>query len=135
MIQQMAGNTHLRPAHVLVDTGYENIRQILAVENELGSQVLCPPARLAAGASDKCGDTAWRRRRKRKRQQLRARLRSAAGRALYGLRATTVEPVIGILKSALGFDRFRLRGLAKVQLEWRLISLAFNCRRLAARWA
>ena len=36
--------------------------------------------------------------------------------------------------SALGFTRFRLRGLAGVRSEWLLVSLAFNCRRLAARW-
>jgi transposase len=135
MMKQMAENTPLIPAHVLVDTGYENIRQIMAVENQLGTQVLCPPAPITAGPSKGPKGTAWRHQRKQKRQQLRAQLQSAAGRALYALRSTSVEPVIGILKSALGFDRFRLRGLPKVQLEWRLISLAFNCRRLAAKWA
>ena len=46
------------------------------------------------------------------------------------LRATTVEPVFGWIKRTLGFGRFHLRGLAKVNLEWELVCLAFNLRLL-----
>ncbi|HUF22118.1 MAG TPA: transposase, partial [Burkholderiales bacterium] len=42
----------------------------------------------------------------------------------------TVEPVFGIIKSAIGFTHFHLRGLQKVAAEWLLIALAYNCRRL-----
>jgi hypothetical protein len=59
------------------------------------------------------------------------RLGSAAGRQLYRLRKQTVEPVFGILKEALGFRRFLMRGLEKVSLEWTLVSLAWNFKRLA----
>jgi len=61
---------------------------------------------------------------------MRYRLRSAAGRAKYKLRQQTVEPVFGIIKSVLGFRQFLLRGLAKVQLEWQLVCLAYNLKRL-----
>jgi hypothetical protein len=61
---------------------------------------------------------------------LRYRLRRAAGRARYKLRQQTVEPVFGIIKSVLGFRQFLLRGLAKVQLEWQLVCLAYNLKRL-----
>nr|CRH04899.1 protein of unknown function [Candidatus Magnetococcus massalia] len=30
----------------------------------------------------------------------------------------------------LGFTQFQLRGLSKVALEWDLVSLAYNCKRL-----
>ena len=30
----------------------------------------------------------------------------------------------------MGFRRFSLRGLAKVQGEWELVALAYNCKRL-----
>jgi len=59
------------------------------------------------------------------------RLQSAAGRQLYRLRKQTVEPVFGIIKEALGFRRFLMRGLEKVSLEWTLVSLAWNFKRLA----
>ena len=41
-----------------------------------------------------------------------------------------VEPVFGIVKSVLGFRQFRLRGRAKVALEWTLVCLAYNLKRL-----
>jgi hypothetical protein len=53
-----------------------------------------------------------------------------AGRARYKLRQQTVEPVFGIIKKALGFRRFLLRGLAKVSLEWTLVTLAYNLKHL-----
>jgi hypothetical protein len=62
--------------------------------------------------------------------RMRYRLQTRAGRALYRLRQQTVEPVFGIIKEALGFRRFSLRGLAAVELEWTLVCLAYNLRRL-----
>jgi transposase len=61
---------------------------------------------------------------------MRHRLRTQTGQALYKLRQQTVEPVFGILKSVLGFRQFRLRGLQKVSLEWTLVCLAYNVKRL-----
>ena len=58
------------------------------------------------------------------------RLRTASGRALYKLRKQTVEPVFGIIKEVMGFRRFRLRGRAKVALEWTLVCLSYNLKRL-----
>lgn len=61
---------------------------------------------------------------------MRHRLRTRSGKALYKLRQQTVEPVFGIIKSVLGFRQFLLRGLEKVSLEWTLVCLAYNFRRL-----
>jgi hypothetical protein len=58
------------------------------------------------------------------------RLRTAEGRAKYKLRQQTVEPVFGIIKSVLDFRQFLLRGLQKVELEWPLVCLAYNLKRL-----
>jgi len=57
------------------------------------------------------------------------RLQTRAGRALYKLRQQTVEPIFGIVKEAMGFRRFLLRGLEQVGLEWTLVCLAYNLRR------
>ena len=48
----------------------------------------------------------------------------------FRLRKQTVEPVFGIVKQAMGFRQFLLRGLEKVEGEWALVTLAYNCRRL-----
>lgn len=65
------------------------------------------------------------------RDAMRRRLRTAAGRAAYKKRKETVEPVFGIIKSVMGFRRFLLRGIRKVALEWSLVTLAYNFRRIA----
>ncbi|MEI7910948.1 MAG: IS1182 family transposase [Verrucomicrobiota bacterium] len=58
------------------------------------------------------------------------RLDTAAGRKLYGLRKETVEPAFGIIKEAIGFRRFMLRGLEKAGLEWTLVTTSYNLKRL-----
>jgi transposase len=63
-------------------------------------------------------------------QSMRARLAEPAGKALYKLRQQTVEPVFGIVRRAMGFSHFHLRGHAKVSGEWSLVSLAYNVKRL-----
>jgi len=61
---------------------------------------------------------------------MQAKLDTPDAKARYARRKQTVEPAFGIIKSAIGFTRFRLRGLAKVASEWTLIAIAYNCRRL-----
>ncbi len=63
-------------------------------------------------------------------ERMRHRLKSTVGRKLYKLRQQTVEPVFGIIKSAMGFRQFLLRGTNKVSTEWTLVCLAYNLRRL-----
>ena len=58
------------------------------------------------------------------------RLKTTVGKAQYKLRQQTVEPVFGIIKSVLGFRQFLLRGLDKVGLEWQLVCVAYNLKRL-----
>jgi transposase len=61
---------------------------------------------------------------------MQAKLNTDDAKTRYAQRKQTVEPVFGIIKAALGFTRFHLRGLAKASAEWTLIALAYNCRRL-----
>jgi len=58
------------------------------------------------------------------------KLKTDLGKHIYGLRKSTVEPVIGIIKETLGFRQFSLRGLWAVTGEWCLVCLAYNLRRL-----
>jgi transposase len=64
-------------------------------------------------------------------ERMKHRLHTGTGRQLYGLRKQTVEPVFGIIKSAMGFRQFLLRGLAAVQGEWTLVTMAWNIKRMA----
>ena len=58
------------------------------------------------------------------------RLQTPEGKALYAKRKCTPEPVFGIIKSALGFRQFLLRGLENVQGEWSLVTMAWNVKRM-----
>lgn len=66
---------------------------------------------------------AWRKAMKRKMQ-------TEDAKAKYRKRKHTVEPVFGIIKNVLGFTRFFLRGIENIETEWRLVTLAYNCKRL-----
>jgi transposase len=65
-------------------------------------------------------------------QKMAHRLKTPAGKKLYGLRKQTPEPVFGIIKSAMGFRQFLLRGLASVKGEWNLVTLSWNLKRMFA---
>lgn len=58
------------------------------------------------------------------------KLRTEEGKALYHKRGASVETVFGIIKAALGFRQFHLRGHQKVSGEWSLVCLAYNVKRL-----
>jgi transposase len=58
------------------------------------------------------------------------KLQTEIGQAIYRLRKSTVEPVIGIIKEILGFRQFSLRGLMAAAGEWCLVCLAFNLKRM-----
>jgi transposase len=58
------------------------------------------------------------------------RLKTRAGRDLYALRKQIPEPVFGIIKSVMGFRQFLLRGIDMVRGEWRLVTMAWNMKRM-----
>jgi hypothetical protein len=59
-------------------------------------------------------------------------LKTQEGKARYAKRKSTVEPVFGIIKQVLGFCQFSLRGLETVAGEWKLVTMAFNLKRMPA---
>jgi hypothetical protein len=63
-------------------------------------------------------------------EKMEHRMETQAGKELYAQRKQTVEPVFGIIKAAMGFRTFSLRGKAKVELEWTLVTLSYNLKRL-----
>lgn len=62
--------------------------------------------------------------------RMKHRLKTKAGKEVYGQRKCTVEPVFGIIKSVLGYNQFLRRGLENVKAEWKLVSLAWNLKRM-----
>jgi len=129
---------HVAPAHVLVDNGFVSEAAIRSAEPP--DDKVEGPRVVASVKRERHGRTIEQLEKREDppapppaapfTEQLAHRTATAAGRALYRLRQQTVEPVFGIIKSVLGFRRFMLRGLAKVSLEWDLVCLACNLKRL-----
>jgi transposase len=128
------------PQTVLADAGYASGDQVKALQDKgidpfvaIARTMLHrpydfrPPPGDPGGPKDKHHQAIkdpWR-------IDMKAKLESENGKALYKKRKQTVEPVFGIIKSVLGFRHFSLRGMDKVKTEWKLIALAYNCKRLA----
>jgi len=126
---------------VLADTGYANGTTVQKLQNR-GIEVLVAMDRqtenrrkrhdfrpVPTKTAIKTPAQKWR---KPWAVSMKEALESKRGRELYKLRKQTVEPVFGIIKQALGFRQFLLRGLGKVNLEWTLVTCAYNLKRLAA---
>lgn len=64
-------------------------------------------------------------------ERMKHRHTTQAGKALYGLRKQTVEPVFGIIKHVMGFRQFSMRGIEKITGEWALVTLAWNIKRMS----
>lgn len=62
--------------------------------------------------------------------EMKYRLKTKDGRAIYAKRKHTVEPVFGIIKAIMGFRQFSFRGLESVCGEWNLVCMAWNLKRM-----
>ena len=121
------------PDRVLADNGYATGTEVSELENR-GLEVL-----VAVGTEDRRRAHDFRPPAPEKAvkepqadwlKRMQEKMSTDASRAHYRLRKQTVEPVFGIVKEAMGFRQFLLRGLEKVEAEWALVMLAYNCKRL-----
>ena len=62
---------------------------------------------------------------------MRSKLDSESGKAIYAKRKHIVEPVFGHIKSVLGFTGFNLRGLQKVNAEFKIVAIAHNLKKIS----
>lgn len=61
---------------------------------------------------------------------MREKLDSEDGKKVYQVRMSTVEPVHGDMQKNRGFIQFILRGLDKVNVEYKLLAIAHNIRKI-----
>jgi transposase len=128
MLEKVEQNTGRRPAAASADTGYfsaeqvndERVRDIdlyIAIGKQKHGE-----SEAALEASPPPGDS--------ERAQMRQRLQTEQGKAIYKMRKAIVEPVFGQIKEWRAFRRFSLRGLEKAGAEWKLICLTHNLLKL-----
>lgn len=63
-------------------------------------------------------------------EQMDRRLLRKEGRRKYKKRGQTIEPVFGQIKERMRCDRFRLRGTENVDVEWKLMAIGHNLKKL-----
>ena len=125
MLNAVKANTGLVPEQALADAGYrseDNFRVLAGSSVDLVVAMGREGKRCAEVDAKTSPHTA----------AMAARLQTDEGRAAYRKRKWIAEPPNGWIKSVLGFRQFSLRGLHRVQAEFKLVCLALNLRRMGA---
>jgi hypothetical protein len=60
------------------------------------------------------------------------KMQTEEGQGAYRKRKWIAEPPNGWIKNVLGFRQFSMRGLHRVQAEFKLVCLALNLRRMCS---
>ena len=123
MLQAVQVNLGRLPTQALADAGYrseENFAQAAGLEMELvvalgreGKQQVQVDAQAHPHTAS-----------------MAKKFQTEDGCAAYRRRKWLAEPPNGWIKHVLGFRQFTLRGLEKVQAEWKLVCMALNLRRM-----
>jgi len=129
MVERVEQECGERPDEVSADSGFFTQGNVKAME-ERGIDAYVPDSHLAHELNRGKRVRGHGAARDPAQQRMRRKLRTAAGRATYGRRKQIVEPRIGTLKEQHGMRRFRMRGLAKVAVEFTLANTAMNLIRL-----
>jgi transposase len=123
-----------KPKSVVADSGFYSEEAVTKVEQDGGPQVYASQGRTHHGLRvkdmEQKPDPVAPPSHAPMAEQMKYRMATKKGKKLYRLRKQTVEPVFGIIKQAMGFRQFLLRGIQNVMTEWALVCLAFNTRRL-----
>ena len=64
-------------------------------------------------------------------EEMRERVKSEEGKRIYAKQKAIIEPLLGHLKHNLNFRMFLRRGKKEVEVEWILLCIGFNIRKLA----
>jgi transposase len=123
VLDEIEKNTGERPARCLADAGYRSESNLQALETRRIDGYV-------AMGREKNGTQKGPSAALRATCRMMRKMATQRGRNTYRKRKWIGEPPFAWIKSAMGFDRFRLRGLAKVTSEWNLACLAANLRRM-----
>jgi transposase len=121
------------PETLLADTGYANGEAVAELQSRNIEVLVAIPGQNHRRTHDLRPTSPEKPQREIKApwmKVMKTQLGTETGKEKYRKRKQTVEPVFGIIKHAMKFRQFLLRGIDKVRGEWSLVALAYNCRRL-----
>lgn len=129
-----------RPHTALADNGYLNEKQVRALEGDGQTPEMNVLVSVHAEAKQLRRKHDFRPQPTEEKEppvirsefvlEMKEKMEQKENRAAYRLRKQTVEPVFGTIKKWMGFTQFHLRGLEKAGGEWKLVTLAYNVKRL-----
>jgi len=132
MLEQVEKNMGAKPVAATADTGYFSASQINDPRVE-GIDLYIAIAKqkhgeMEAGAETEPIDPAVET--EPAKEEMKRKLKTETGKALYKMRKAIVEPVFGQIKAARGIRAFLLRGMEKASAEWKLICATHNLLKL-----
>ena len=127
MVEVVKDTLGAYPERTLADAGYRS-------EAVFATLARCTDLVVAIGREGK-GDRAINEATLPLTVAMAAKMKSQEAREAYRRRKWLAEPPNGWIKSVLGFRQFSMRGLHRVQAEWKLVCMALNLRRMATMQA
>lgn len=115
---------------VLADAGYYSASNVETCESHQITPYISVGRERHAGGLDRFREPLPLREGATPKERMQHRLRTKAGREIYGQRKATIEPRFGNIKSVHGFRQFSLRGYDNVCGEWDLMAAAYNLKRM-----
>lgn len=125
MLGAAKANTGKTPGQALADAGYRSEENFKALAGS-GTQLVEARGREGKQCAQVDAD------KNRCTAAMAAKLQSEAGKTAYRKSKWIAEPPNGWIKSVLGFRQFSLRGLHRVQAEFKLVCQALNLRRMGS---
>ena len=128
MVERIEDNTGELPDEMSLDAGYYSDANVERLEAKK-IDVYMPPCRLKHreyrdAKPEPVTDESTTR------ERMKSKVLTDEGRARYGLRKETVEPVFGQIKRCMGFRQFSMRGQEACEAEWSLVCAAHNLLKL-----
>ena len=129
MLEQVQQNTGVKPVASSEDAGYWSPEQV-ADKRVAGIDLHVATGRDKHGIAEETAPSTDATTEATALNQMKQKLQTEAGRAIYKMRKAIVEPVFGQIKECRNFRRFSLRGLENVRAEWKLVCLTHNILKL-----
>jgi transposase len=117
-----------RPGTLAADSGYWSIANLTQIPD--APELLIPPPKHGRHGKPRKDKRPSQSKSDQLRAAMTAKLTSDQGKALYGKRKQTIEPVFGQIKDGRGARRFLRRGLAACEAEWKLLCGTHNLLKL-----
>ena len=117
-------------SEVLADAGYNSVANVEVCERNGITPYISIGRERHAGGLGRFREPAPLHDAATAKDRMQHRLRTSAGREIYGQRKATIEPRFGNIKSVQGFRQFSLRGHEKVRGEWKIVGTAYNLKRM-----